>query len=1216
MVRPSLLAGNDRFTILRELGRGGMGIVYEAFDRERGVRVALKTLYSADAVSLYRFKNEFRALADVAHENLVNLYELVADEDVWFFTMELVEGPDFLRYVRPTGAAGAPDMSRLRPALRQLVEGVAALHRAGKVHRDIKPSNVLVTEAGRVVLLDFGIAVDVVTTVAPRTTEFGIFGTLEYISPERCRGEPSVPSSDWYSVGVLLYEALTGAVPFAGSALHELLLQKQEADPPSPATLAPEVPGDLAEICMALLARSPAERLGGDRLLERLGSSESRRTVRVEHARPAADAILIGRSAGLAALEAAFRRAERGEVVALCVHGPSGIGKSTLVRHFTTELVARQRALVLGGRCYVRESVPYKALDGVMDALARVLMGLPDAVVRARLPAGIGALTRVFPALRRVEAVDHRAAEAPDIEDARELRRRAFAALRELLGAMAVERPVVIHIDDLQWADRDSADLLNDLLAVRRGMGVLFVLSFRSEDIPTVPFLQHLLSGVEIAASLPVGPLPLSEAAGFARSLLGEQATDLVAYAERLAQESDGNPFLLDQMARFVLSAPTAGSPLSLGLGEMLQARIARMPSGARELMQVLAIAGQPIDAEVAYRAAGLSGDERPLVTTLGVAHLVRADATGGRVDLYHDRIRESLVRSIGEDATRAIHRRLAAGLESKGIDDPESLYAHCLGAGDTARAAMYAARAARGAQASLAFERAALFYQRALHLASQPGPETASWFVGLGDALASAGRGGEAARAYLRATTMVDAATALELERRAGQQLLISGRIQEGLGVLGEVLAKVGLSLPATSARALGLLVLRRLRLRWRGLHYRERAASAIPADQLTRIDTCWAVAEGMALVDNIQGAAFQALHLLLALEAGEPSRVARALAMEAGFVASSGSPAEAAALLARAEALARRLGSEQTLGLCKTIGGVLAFHEGKHERAVALVQEAETILARDRGFAAWQLNIAKVYHIPILLELGELEELCRLSRQWLSDALDRGNLFAATMFRTAWGSLVWLVADDVQGATDDLAASAGLRRPGAFSLPDFYALLSRVLIAQYTGDAIAAQAHITEAGPALRRSQLLRIKRIRARYLQFRAACAVAAVGQGMRPSLLRAAERDARWIERQRHTLGRVQEANGRLLRAAIEATRGRPGRAVEHLGIALDVYTASRSRLYEAVTRRRLGELVGGDEGAALIAAADAWMRERHIVRPDRFCAAFAPGFPER
>src|SRR5262249_39633430 len=144
-----------RFRLLRRLGEGSMGVVYEALDLETQTRVGLKTIAAPGTGTVGRFKNEFRALQGIEHDNLVNLYELVHEGGRWFFTMELVEGGDFLHHVR------SGDEARLRGAFEQLAHGLMALHRAGKVHRDIKPSNILVDQAGRVVLLDFGLIADV-----------------------------------------------------------------------------------------------------------------------------------------------------------------------------------------------------------------------------------------------------------------------------------------------------------------------------------------------------------------------------------------------------------------------------------------------------------------------------------------------------------------------------------------------------------------------------------------------------------------------------------------------------------------------------------------------------------------------------------------------------------------------------------------------------------------------------------------------------------------------------------------------------------------------------------------------------------------------------------------------------------------------------------------------------------------------------------------------
>ena len=279
------------YLLLNPIGSGGMGIVYRAFDEKRGVSVALKTLKCADATAILRFKKEFRALADVSHPNLVALHELATEGPIWFFTMELIEGVDFLTFVRsgtdqptpvvettqylgppspslPGARASAQDaiddtehfnskrvgsghdvpldrgfslspavVARLRIALSQLAEGIAVLHEVGKLHRDLKPSNVLVTSQGRVVILDFGLAADLGTSGLHQSLVPYVLGTSAYMAPEQAAGLPVSPASDWYSLGSMLYEVLTGHTPFLGRP-HEMLVDKQRFEPPAPSELA------------------------------------------------------------------------------------------------------------------------------------------------------------------------------------------------------------------------------------------------------------------------------------------------------------------------------------------------------------------------------------------------------------------------------------------------------------------------------------------------------------------------------------------------------------------------------------------------------------------------------------------------------------------------------------------------------------------------------------------------------------------------------------------------------------------------------------------------------------------------------------------------------------------------------------------------------------------------------------------------------------------
>ena len=233
-----------RFEIVRHLGSGGMGSVYEAFDCELEARVALKRLNRCEPQQLIRFKREFRDFQNLSHPNLVTLRELFSDGAEWFFSMELLDGVDFLEHVRPLveldthqlrrrqrhrhpyvrprptrsdrlrqgtrrWVRGPLDEHRLRRALPQLALGIQALHDAGKLHCDIKPSNVIVTRDDRVVLVDYGVAVD----LRDRRAHDGSPARSRTWLPSRQRAERPARAADWYAVGVMLYEALTGGAP-------------------------------------------------------------------------------------------------------------------------------------------------------------------------------------------------------------------------------------------------------------------------------------------------------------------------------------------------------------------------------------------------------------------------------------------------------------------------------------------------------------------------------------------------------------------------------------------------------------------------------------------------------------------------------------------------------------------------------------------------------------------------------------------------------------------------------------------------------------------------------------------------------------------------------------------------------------------------------------------------------------------------------------------
>jgi predicted ATPase len=502
-----------------------------------------------------------------------------------------------------------------------------------------------------------------------------------------------------------------------------------------------------------------------------------------------------------------------GRQVTVWLHGGSGVGKTALVRQFLEDARRKSDLVILDGRCYEREAVPYKALDSVVDRLGRYLIRLPRDEARALMPLDLPALVRLFPVLQEWRALRGADVEPADILDLQELRRRGFAAFRRVLEGIATRRPLVLFIDDLQWGDADSVALLADLISSSGAGALLFIGCYRSEEAGSSPLLRRLLpvrpaggAGEPAVVDLELQKLDPVEATELATALLKEGEATPVSQAESIALEAAGNPFFISELARYaqVRDAGTQASRRRVSVSDVIRARSSRLSDGARRLLEVVAVAGRPVDLRIARRAAQISGGGYAELSQLRAARLVRTRSADGseEVETYHDRIREAPESSLDVEVLKQHHYQLAVVSESSPRADLRVLAVHFRRAGITDKAFHYSVEAADQAAKALAFGGAAEWYRFALELGPVEKTAAQDLRVKLGDALSNAGKGPESAEAYLLAAESVRGVESLELRRRAAAQLMMSGRTDEGLALIRQVLTAFGMK-PQTTVRS-----------------------------------------------------------------------------------------------------------------------------------------------------------------------------------------------------------------------------------------------------------------------------------------------------------------------------------------------------------------------------------------------------------------------------
>jgi len=263
----------NRYQIIEELGKGGMGRVYRVLDKKVSEEVALKLIkpeIASDSETIERFSTELKLARKISHRNVGRMYELMEEAGLHFITMEYVPGEDLKSFIRRSRQLAVGTAAGIA---RQICEGLSEAHRLGVIHRDLKPSNIMIDKAGNVRIMDFGIARSL---EAKGITGAGMMiGTPEYMAPEQVDGKAADQRSDLYSLGIILFEMLTGRLPFEGETPLSVAVKQKSEKPPDPRAISPQIPDSLSRLILKCLEKSPDRRFqSADEVLAELGRIE------------------------------------------------------------------------------------------------------------------------------------------------------------------------------------------------------------------------------------------------------------------------------------------------------------------------------------------------------------------------------------------------------------------------------------------------------------------------------------------------------------------------------------------------------------------------------------------------------------------------------------------------------------------------------------------------------------------------------------------------------------------------------------------------------------------------------------------------------------------------------------------------------------------------------------------------------------------------------
>jgi len=620
-----------RYEIRSKLGEGGMGEVWSARDTRLNREVAIKVLPASladDADRLRRFEQEAKAASALNHPSIVTIHEIGDWEGVRFIVMELVRGQTLRAIAKPCAVELLVNVGS------QIARALSATHAAGITHRDIKPENIMLRADGYVKVLDFGVARLVPptatdeegATLAYRTAPGSLLGTLAYMSPEQARGLPVTAATDIFALGVVFYELATGRHPFKADSMIGILHAITSQTPVRVSRLNTEVPAPLDVLIMRMLEKDANLRPKAveiDKALSELAGVSSgghfQRSIKVALERPT-----VGRKRERTELRKGFESVLEGRGLLLCVAGEPGIGKTTLVEDFLTELSAEGRCMIARGRCSER-------LAGT-EAYLPLLEALESLLQDGSNPAASRVMRQIAPTwYAQVASLSIESEESARVLN--EVKGASQERMKRELGAFSQEvsrlRPLVLFFDDLHWADISTIDLLNFLATRFDALSVLVIVTYRPSDMLLAkhPFLQIKpdLQARGLCRELQLEFLNREEIAEYlALEFPGHRFPP--EFPKLIHAKTEGNPLFMADVVRYLLDRnviaradgdwalvqdlPDIERELPESVRGMIERKIAQLSEEDRKLLVTASVQGYEFDSAVIAQVVSIDAGE------------------------------------------------------------------------------------------------------------------------------------------------------------------------------------------------------------------------------------------------------------------------------------------------------------------------------------------------------------------------------------------------------------------------------------------------------------------------------------------------------------------------------------------------------------------------------------------------------------------------------